>query len=53
MLLGTISSVNTVSLISHITSTIGIMIAIEPTSGVPSNGKLAILYKLLVLCIFR
>ena len=59
MLLGTISNVNTVALISDITSstditrTTCIMLSIEPTSGVPNNGKLATLYKLLVLCISR
>ena len=59
MLLGTISNVNTVALISDITSstditgTTCIMLSIEPTSRVPNNGKLATLYKLLALCISR
>ena len=60
VLLGITSNVNTVTLISEITSTTGvisttgIMTFIELTSGVPNNGKLTTLqYKLIVLCIFR
>ena len=53
LLQSTTETVNTVTLINDFTSTIGIMTFIEPTSGVPNNGKLAVLYKLLVLCIFR